>query len=294
MCGFSVSIHSRSAPFCSEVMQSSTQRSSPVPARNWNRLEGRRLGRSSLPSRLMMTSPLAAGRPARFPRSRGSCCTGRRCRPASWLTAICLVRPAPRRVGAGDDDAVVDAQLQEGVAAGADLREEVLVRHGDLAVLVAALLFVGDLVLDLQRAGAGLDHLLGQQVGRLGIAEAGVDVGDDRHDVGLVVVDRARCSALPSASSPAARAASRSRNMHAQLAGVGLAQEGVEFLDQRRNRGLLVHRLVGQRAEFASAARRPSSPTGRGSGRLVVPKCFLMEIIFCWPMKPCQQPSDWV
>ncbi len=27
---------------------------------------------------------------------------------------------------------------------------------------------------------------------------------------------------------------------------------------------------------------------------LVVPKCFLIEIIFCWPMKPCQQPSDWV
>lgn len=23
-------------------------------------------------------------------------------------------------------------------------------------------------------------------------------------------------------------------------------------------------------------------------------KCFLMEIIFCWPMKPCQQPSDCV
>ena len=57
MCGFSVSIHSRSAPFCSEVMQSSTQRSSPVPARNWYRLVGSRFGRISLPLRLMMTSP---------------------------------------------------------------------------------------------------------------------------------------------------------------------------------------------------------------------------------------------
>ena len=27
---------------------------------------------------------------------------------------------------------------------------------------------------------------------------------------------------------------------------------------------------------------------------LVVPKCFLIEMSFCWPMKPCQQPSDCV
>ena len=38
----------------------------------------------------------------------------------------------------------------------------------------------------------------------------------------------------------------------AQFAGIGLAQEGVELLDQRRNAGLFVHRLVGQRAEFAA------------------------------------------
>ena len=94
-------------------------------------------------------------------------------------------------VGAGDDDAVVDAELEEGVAHRVDLGEEVLVRHRDLAVLVTALLRVGDLVLDLDRAGARLDHLLGQQVGRLVVAETGVDVGDDRHDVGLEVLDLA-------------------------------------------------------------------------------------------------------
>ena len=31
----------------------------------------------------------------------------------------------------------------------------------------------------------------------------------------------------------------------AQFAGIGLAKEGVELLDQRRNAGLFMHRLVG-------------------------------------------------
>ena len=117
--------------------------------------------------------------------------------PGSLRHGDLLGQAGAQRVGAGDDDAVVDAQFEEGVAAGADLGEEVLVRNGDLAVLVAALLFVGHLVFDLERAGAGFDHLLGEQVGRFGIAETGVDVGDDRHDMGLVVVDRGHAAALP-------------------------------------------------------------------------------------------------
>ncbi|MNT50786.1 hypothetical protein D3C72_1877220 [compost metagenome] len=94
ICGFSVSIHSRSAPFCSEVMQSSTQRSSPEPARNWNRLLGRRLGRSSLPSRLMMTSPLPSASADTSSQSRKELYWSPRS-PGSLVTAICLVRPAP-------------------------------------------------------------------------------------------------------------------------------------------------------------------------------------------------------
>ena len=39
---------------------------------------------------------------------------------------------------------------------------------------------------------------------------------------------------------------------HAEFTGIGLAEEGVDFLDQRRDAGLFVHRLVGQRAEFAA------------------------------------------
>src|SRR3546814_2049496 len=83
-----------------------------------------------------------------------------------------LGKAGTEAIGARHDDAVLDPQFHEGVAAGADLRDEILVRHGDLAVLVTALLFVGDLVFDLERAGAGLDHLLGEQIGRLGIAES--------------------------------------------------------------------------------------------------------------------------
>ena len=177
-----------------------------------------------------------------------------------WLTAICWVRPAPSEFGAGDDDAVLDAQLEEGVAAGAHLRQEDLVRHGHLAVLVAALLFVGDLVFDLQRAGAGLDHLLGEQIGRLRVAEAGVDVGDDRHDMGLEVVDRRQQRLFLRAVAGLAGGVELAEEA-AELAGVRLTQEGVDLLDQRRHRGLLVHRLVRQRAELG--AQRGDHPAGQ-------------------------------
>ena len=58
--GVGVSIHSMSAPFCSEVTQSSTTRSIWVPSRNWYRPEARRVGRCSLPSRLIRISSSAA------------------------------------------------------------------------------------------------------------------------------------------------------------------------------------------------------------------------------------------
>src|SRR3546814_5718459 len=37
---------------------------------------------------------------------------------------------------------------------------------------------------------------------------------------------------------------------HAQLARIGLAEEGVKFLDQRGNTGLFMHRLVRQRPKL--------------------------------------------
>ena len=62
-------------------------------------------------------------------------------------------------------------------------------RNGDFAVLVTALLFVRNLVLDLQRAGTSFDHLLGEKIGRLGVAETSVNVSDDRNHMGFVIVD---------------------------------------------------------------------------------------------------------
>ena len=205
-----------------------------------------------------------------------------------------LLREAgAERVGAGHDDAVVDAEFEEGVAAGADLREEDLVRHGHLAVLVAALLLVRDLVFDLQGAGAGFDHLLGQQIGRLGIAEAGVDVGDDRHDVGLEVIDLFDQRLFLRLVAGLAGCVEGTENV-VELAGVRLTQEGVELFDQRRHRGLLVHRLVGKRSELG--AQRGDHPAREIQIAAIglAPKCFFTEISFCWAMKPCQQPSDWV
>ena len=143
------------------------------------------------------------------------------------------------------------------MAAGTNLLEEILVRHGDLAVLVTALLFVRDLVLDLQSAGARFDHLLSEKVGRFGIAEACVDVGDDRHDVGFVIVDGVLEALGFDRVSGLASGVKRAEH-HTKLASVCLLEEGVELLDQRGHRGLLMHRLVGQRTEFA--AQRSDHP----------------------------------
>ncbi len=143
-----------------------------------------------------------------------------------------LLRQAgAERIGAGDDDAVIDAELQKGVAAGADLGDELLMRDRDLAVLVAALLFVGNLVFDLQRAGAGLDHLLCEKIGGFGIAEAGVDIGDDRHDMGLMRIDRMDQLAFARQIPGRPRRVDLAKQ-RAELAGIGLAQEGVELGDQ--------------------------------------------------------------
>lgn len=169
-------------------------------------------------------------------------------------------------VGTGDDHAIVHAQLEEGVAYGIDLGEEVDVRNGDLAVLVAALLLVGHLVLDLDAAGAGFDHLLGQQVGRLGVAEAGVDVGDDRHHVGFEVVDLGQQLGFLGLVASGAGSV-QAGEQQVQLAGVSLAQEGVQLFDQAGNRGFLVHGLVRQRAEVG--AQRGDHPTGQVEVALV-------------------------
>src|SRR5690606_26102553 len=115
----------------------------------------------------------------------------------------------------------------------------------------AALLLVGNLVFDLDAASACFDHALGQQVGGFRVAEAGIDVGDDRYDVGFVVVDlRLQLGFFSLVASGAGGV--NGGEQQVQLAAVGLAQEGVELFDQAGNGGLLVHRLVRQRAEVGT------------------------------------------
>ena len=124
---------------------------------------------------------------------------------------------------------------------------------------MAALLFVRNLIFDLQRAGACFDHLLGEQIGCLGIAETGVDIGDDRNDMGFEILDGIDQIGLCGGIAGVAGLVEITEE-EVEFASIGLAQEGVQFLDQRRNAGLFVHRLVGQGAEFA--AQRGDHPAG--------------------------------
>eukprot|EP01088_Endostelium_zonatum_P020312 TRINITY_DN7437_c0_g1_i1.p2 TRINITY_DN7437_c0_g1~~TRINITY_DN7437_c0_g1_i1.p2 ORF type:complete len:231 (+),score=-14.53 TRINITY_DN7437_c0_g1_i1:938-1630(+) len=119
---------------------------------------------------------------------------------------------------------------------------------------MAALLFVADLILDLERARPRLDHLPREQIRRLGIAEAGVDIGDDRHDMRLVIVDRLHQPLRLDCVARIARMVEIAEQQ-AQLAGIRLPQERVQLLDQRRHARLLMHRLVGQRPEIAAQRR---------------------------------------
>ena len=54
---------------------------------------------------------------------------------------------------------------------------------------MTTLLGVRHLVLDLQAAGASKDQFLGQQVGCVLVAEVGIDVGNDRHNMALERID---------------------------------------------------------------------------------------------------------
>src|SRR3546814_4383400 len=83
------------------------------------------------------------------------------------------------------------------------------------------------LIFDLKRAGTRLDHLLGEEIGRLRITEAGVDVGDDRNNMGLVILGLVQ--QLPFLRAVAGRAGGVDlAEDHAQLARIGLAEEGVK------------------------------------------------------------------
>ena len=157
-----------------------------------------------------------------------------------------LGQAGAQRIGTGNNDTVIHAQLQECIAHRVDLGQETCVRHGDLAILMAALLDVRDLVFDLDGTGAGLDHLLGQEIGRLFVAEAGINIGDDRDDVGLEVVDL-----IPGLSGgdfiTGLPGGFQITEIMVQFPRIGLLEEGIEFLDEHRHGGLFVHGLIRQR-----------------------------------------------
>ena len=63
-------------------------------------------------------------------------------------------------------------------------------RDGDFTVLVAALLGVRYLVFNLNAARTGFNHLLGQQISGFFITETGVNIGNNRHDMGFIIINR--------------------------------------------------------------------------------------------------------
>lgn len=165
-----------------------------------------------------------------------------------------LCEAGAERVGAGHDDAVFDAQFEEGVAAGPDLCQEHFVRHSHLAILVTALLFVRDLIFDLQGARTCFDHLLCKQIGCLGIAESGIDVGDHGHDVSLEGIDPFDQRLFLRLVAGLAGRVEAAEDV-VELTGIRLAQECVELFNQGGHGRFLVHRLIGKRSELGAKCR---------------------------------------
>ena len=113
------------------------------------------------------------------------------CGEVAWLfrDRYHLGQACTKRVSAGNDNTVVDTELQEGVTNSVDLGQKYFVWNRHLTGLVATLLHFRDLVFDLDRTGARFDHLLGQQVGGFFITKTSVDIGDNRHHMCLKLIN---------------------------------------------------------------------------------------------------------
>ena len=85
-------------------------------------------------------------------------------------------------VGAGDQHGG-HVQHVGGQPRGGQRADELRGGHEHLAAHVAALLFAGQLILEVDAGGAGLDHALHQLEGVERAAEAGLGVGHDRQEV---------------------------------------------------------------------------------------------------------------
>ena len=115
-------------------------------------------------------------------------------------------------------------------------------RHGHFAVLVAALFGVRHLIFDLNATCTGFDHFLRQQICRFFITETGINIGNNRHNMGFEIIDRRqRCINIAAIG---ARFVQIDEQMP-QFARIGLLQKCVDFLNQGRHGGFFVHGLVG-------------------------------------------------
>ena len=62
-------------------------------------------------------------------------------------------------------------------------------RYGDLAVLVAALFFIRDLVFNLNTARASFNHLLSHKISRFSITKARINIRNNWHYVSFKIID---------------------------------------------------------------------------------------------------------
>ena len=151
-----------------------------------------------------------------------------------------LGKACTQGVRARNDDAIRNAQFEKRVTAGTNFLQKIFVRDGHFAILVATLFLVRNLIFYLQGTCARFDHLFGQKIGRLGIAETCVNVRDDRHDVGFMVFDfgkRLRFLGRVISCTGVIKVLEE----QVELTAVRLTQECVEFTDKGRDACLFMH-----------------------------------------------------
>ena len=127
---------------------------------------------------------------------------------------------------------------------------------------MSTLLGIRNLVFDLDGTSTGFDHALGEQIGSLFVTEARIDVSDDWHHVGFVVVDLLNDAVHITAIGSCF--VQFDKDM-AQFPRIGLLEEGIDLFDQIRH-GSFFRACSGlAMAQTASGVPRPSSLTDKYS-----------------------------
>ncbi len=101
-------------------------------------------------------------------------------------------------------------------------------RHGDLTILVTALLGIRHLIFQLDTARPRLNHPPCQQIGRLFITKASINISDNRHDMCLMIINRRQSCRNITASG--ARLVQIFEQM-TQFTRISLAQESINLFN---------------------------------------------------------------